>query len=212
MRDCVFLLADSNMKGAFEGFFSREAFYHSIGCGPFRFTASEDLVVAAGDNDPGLFTRGHELLRPYRQTHQYALVVLDAAWEGSPGAERIRQKVSTNLLESGWSQDRFHVVVIEPELETWIWQQNPHVATALGFDDVETLMADDLLARAWSAGQPKPSNPKETLETLLRKKRIPRSSAIYQKITSKVSVRQCQDASFLAMVEILRGWFPEVVP
>ncbi|MBF0147816.1 MAG: hypothetical protein HQL84_16400 [Magnetococcales bacterium] len=208
----MFLLADSNMKGAFEGFFSREAFHRSIGCGPFRFVASEDLVVAAGDNDPGLFTRGHELLRPYQQSHQYALVVLDAAWEGSPGAERIWQKVSANLLESGWSQDRFHVVVIEPELETWIWQQNPHVATALGFDDVETLMADDLLARAWTAGQPKPSNPKETLETLLRKKRIPRSSAIYQKITSKVSVRQCRDASFLTMVEILRGWFPEVTP
>ncbi len=210
MRDCVFLLADSNMKGAFEGFLSREVFHRGIGCGPFQFDANEDLVVASGDNDPGLFTRGHELLRPYQNTHQHAIMVLDTAWDGSPGAERIRDKVSANMLESGWERDRFHVVVIDPELEVWIWQQNPHVATALGFESVDGLMADTLLVDAWIRGQAKPKDPKETLEAILKKKRIPRSSAIYKGITSKVSVRQCQDSAFLTMLETLRGWFPEV--
>ena len=212
MRDCVFLLADSNMKGTFEGFLSREVFHLGIGCDPFQFAANEDLVVASGDNDPGLFTRGHELLRPYQHTHRHAIMVLDAAWDGSPGAERIREKVSVNMLESGWERDQFHVVVINAELEVWIWQKNPHVATALGFDSVDALMADTLLVNAWIRGQAKPNDPKETLEAILKKKRIPRSSSIYKRITSKVSVSQCQDSAFLAMVETLRSWFPEVTP
>jgi hypothetical protein len=80
MRDCIFLLADKNMQAAFEGFLMRKAFHLSIGCGIFSFNPSKDIAVAAGDNDPGLYKRGHELLRTYQSTHSHAAVVLDNAW------------------------------------------------------------------------------------------------------------------------------------
>lgn len=208
MRDCIFLVADKNMQAAFEGFLTRQAFHLSLGCGTFDFDPRQDLRVAAGDNDPGLYTRGHELLRPFQATHRRAVVVLDAEWDGSPGADEITEHLSGQIAATGWEPDLFAVIVIDPELENWIWQQNDHVAKGLGFSDRQALMADPDLQQAWPAEQAKPASPKETLETLLRKRRIPRSSAIYRRITSQTSIKHCQDAAFQALVEVLQRWFP----
>jgi hypothetical protein len=209
MRDCIFLLADKNMQAAFEGFLSRQAFCQSLGCGTFEFDPRKDIAVASGDNDPGLYIRGHELLRPYQTTHRHAVIVLDAEWEGSPGRIVITEHLSTQIAATGWTADQFAVIVIDPELENWIWQQNDHVARGLGFGNSHELMADTDLQAAWPQGQAKPISPKEILETLLQKRRIPRSSAIYKQITSQVSVRHCQDSAFQLLIEFMRTWFPQ---
>jgi hypothetical protein len=209
MRDCIFLLADKNMQAAFEGFLSRQVFYKRLGCGNFSFDPRQDIAVASGDNDPGLYTRGHELLRPYQATHRHAVVVLDAKWDGSPGKAVITEHLTTQIAATGWTADQFAVIVIDPELENWIWQQNDHVARGLGFGNSNELMADTDLQAAWPQGQAKPTSPKEILETLLQKRRIPRSSAIYKQITSQVSVRHCQDSAFQLLIESMRTWFPQ---
>ena len=209
MRDCIFLLADKNMQATFEGFLTRQAFYQSLGCGSFDFDPRQDIAVASGDNDPGLYTRGHELLRPYQATHRHAVVVLDAEWEGSPGKVAITEHLSTQIAATGWSAGYFVVIVIDPELENWIWQQNDHVAKGLGFSNCNELLADPALQAAWPPGQAKPSSPKETLEALLRKRRIPRSSAIYKQITYQVSIKHCQDPAFQLLMGSLQTWFPQ---
>lgn len=63
MRDCVFLVADRNMEGAFTGFFMRDGFHLSLGIQHFAFDRTRDTLVASG-NDPDVYTRAHELLRP----------------------------------------------------------------------------------------------------------------------------------------------------
>ncbi len=209
MRDCIFLLADKNMQAVFEGFLTRQAFHQSLGCATFRFDPRQDIAVAAGDNDPGLYTRGHELLRPYQATHRHAVVVLDAEWEGSPGKEAMTVHLTAQISATGWKADYFAVIVIDPELENWIWQQNDHVARGLGFGNSHELMADTDLQAAWPQGQGKPTSPKEILETLLQKRRIPRSSAIYKQITSQVSARRCQDSAFRQLIASLKAWFPQ---
>jgi hypothetical protein len=208
MRDCIFLLADKNMQATFEGFLTRQAFHQSLGCGTFSFDPRQDIAVASGDNDPGLFTRGHEILRPYQRTHHHAVVVLDAQWEGSPGKKAITTHLTTQIASTGWNTENFIVIVIVPELESWIWQQNDHVAKGLGFADCHALMADTDLQTAWPQGLSKPTSPKEILETLLQKKRIPRSSSIYKQITSQVSIRHCKDSAFKQLVHTLKTWFP----
>lgn len=111
------------------GFFSRERFHHALGCGPFSVDPGRDIIVDPG-RDPGVFLRAHELLRLYEGEYAHAVVMLDAAWEGSPGADAIREALTTRL-KSRW--DSFTVVVIDPELEAWIWQDSPHVAQTLNF-------------------------------------------------------------------------------
>jgi len=210
MRDCIFLLADTNMEAAFKGFLCRDQFHQSLQCGAFDFDARQDLVVASGDNDPGLYTRGHELLKPFRQTHAHAILVLDSEWDGSPGADVIDAHISANLYQSGWAEDNCKVIVIDPELENWIWQRNDHVARSLGLDSVVNF-STAIGAEIWPEGQAKPDHPKETLEAVLRANRIPRSSSIYKNITSKVSVGGCEEQSFQLFRTTLQTWFPAEV-
>jgi hypothetical protein len=208
MKDCVFLLADGNMRAAFEGFLTRPDFNRRLSCGGFEFDQNTDLIVASGDNDPGLFVRGHELLRPFQHTHKHAMIVLDAQWDGSPGREAIVAHMTEQILQTGWMKDAVKVIVIDPELENWIWQRNDHVAQGLGFADKSFLMAEPVVREVWPDDQGKPSSPKETLEEVLWKQRIPRSSSIYKNITSRVSVRACRDFAFLELKDVLQTWFP----
>jgi hypothetical protein len=208
MRDCIFLVADKNMQFAFEGFLTRPEFHKSLGCGVFEFNAAADLIVASGDNDSGLYIRAHELLRSYQKTHCHAVIVLDVQWKGTPGSQVIVDHISNQILLTGWQDRTFQVIAIDPELETWIWQQNDHVARNLGFSSSIDLMKDDSIKASWPGGQYKPSCPKETLETVLKKHNIPRSSAIYKQITSQISIRGCKDSAFQLLLETLRCWFP----
>lgn len=66
-RDCVFLVADKNMEAMVQGFLLREAFHLSLGCGAFNFDPREDLFVAAGHTDPGLYKKASELTRGFNR-------------------------------------------------------------------------------------------------------------------------------------------------
>jgi hypothetical protein len=209
MRDCVFLVADKNMEAAFQGFLEREQFHRSMGCGLFEFDAGSDLLVGAGQNDPGLYTRGHELLRSYQRSHRHAVIVLDEAWDGSPGAAKIEAKVRRDLEESGWERERVEVIVICPELEVWVCHDSPQVEQVLGCQKAGISLKESLVtAGFWQADRPKPDDPKSGIERVLRQVRMPRSSALFKKITSEISVKRCVDPAFERLRDALQRWFP----
>ena len=207
MRDCVFLLADKNMEGAFTGFFMRDGFHLSLGIQHFTFDRTMDILVASG-NDPDIYTRAHELLRSYRRTHRFAVVVLDNAWDGSPGVATIQHTIQENMRSSGWHRDRFEIIVIDPELEAWIWQDSPHVTSAFRFTQHPSLRQWLGEQGLWDAEAAKPADPKRAVEITLRTSRLPRSSAIYQQITSRISIQGCTDPAFHRLRDVLRRWFP----
>lgn len=164
--------------------------------------------MAEGGYDPGVYAHGHELLRPYLRSHQRALVVIDTEWEGSPGRAAIEHHITTNLVASGWAAAAVKVVAIEPELENWLWQDNPNVAQVLRYNRQPPLR--QLLEQNswWPQGALKPPRPKEAVEWVLRQTRQPRSSSIYQQLAAQISIRGCSDPAFLAMREQLHTWFP----
>ncbi|MGH7172554.1 MAG: methylation-associated defense system protein MAD4 [Gemmataceae bacterium] len=211
MRDCVFFTADSTMRQALLGFLTRkDCFKHyNLGTAPFQFDANEDLFASA-TMDPGTYTTGEELLKPFQNTHRHAVLMLDADWDGSPGAETIRNDLTSRILASGWSEGSFRVIVVDPELEAWIWQRNQRVATALKFGSVAEMVKAVQDAKVdWPDGEPKPSDPKKALEAVATRRRgIGFSSAIHRSITATVSLVNCQDAAFLELRQTLQGWFP----
>lgn len=207
MRDCIFLLADKNMEAAFTGFLTRDGFDLSLGTRRFAFDQTQDIIVESG-SDPGVFQRAHELLRLYLHTHRFAVIVLDHAWDGSPDVEVIEQTMKGNMLSSGWHADRVVVIVIDPELETWLWQDSPHVATALRFTQHLSLRQWLESQGLWDTTAAKPSDPKRAVEVTLRVSRTPRSSAIYRQITHRISVQACSDPAFIKLRATLRQWFP----
>jgi hypothetical protein len=189
----------------------RSGFHRALGCGPFVFDARQDLLVAHGLNDPGLYTRANELLQPYSRTHAHAVVMLDVDWDGSPGVESIQRRIDEHLRQAGWLATAGCGVVIHPELENWVWQDSPHIPSALGVGHSFAALRSLLEAQGfWAAGASKPHRPKEAVEWVLRRSKMSRSSAIYQQIAMQVTTRRCSDSAFLALSDALKRWFPQV--
>ncbi len=165
------------------------------------------IKVNSLGNDPGVYTRAHQLIRPYQRTHRYAVVVLDNAWEGSPGVEKICNNIMVNLIETGWNEEHCAVIVIDPELEVWILQDNRNVEEAFRFRQDISLRKWLEQKGLWDASALKPVDPKKAVEDALKLSRTPRSSAIYKNITSKVSVKGCTDTAFDMLCSKMRQWF-----
>jgi phenylpyruvate tautomerase PptA (4-oxalocrotonate tautomerase family) len=209
-RPCVILVADSNMAATFRGFFKRNKWHLSLGCAPFDINPDigADLIVDEGGNDPGVYTTGHELLRPYLRSHQRALVVLDCEWDGSPGKNSIVKDITERLVNNGWEENAVKVIAIEPELENWLWQDKPQVAEVLRYRSGTPLRQYLAEQDWWPMDQAKPPRPKEATEWVLRQTRQPRSSAIYEQLAKKISVSGCTDQAFAEMYATLQTWFP----
>jgi len=208
VRDCIFLLADLGMVAAFQGFFSRQNFHYTLGTAPFRFDPKQDIICDRAGNDPGVYTRAHELLRPYQSSHQHAVIVLDNAWDGSPGVDKIRVDISSKMEQVGWDRNRFVVIVIDPELEAWMWQDNPHIAKAFRFDKSPSLRMWLYKQGLWPLNSPKPPDPKLAFEKTLKVSKAKIPSVVFKKICSEVSVKHCVDEAFGLLKSTLQNWFP----
>jgi hypothetical protein len=134
----VFLLADGTMAQMLKSFLSRRYFEDRLGCRTFDFDFQQDVVVDVrnGNTDGGIHRRAHELLRRYIRSHQNAVVILDKNFGGQLPAATVREEILINLSRNGWPTGCAEVVVIDPELEVWLWQRgSPHIARAFRYND-----------------------------------------------------------------------------
>ena len=203
MRDIMLILADGGMEQVLRGFLGRDQFHRSLGCGKFGFDPALDVIVAP-TRDSGVYGSAHELLRPYERSHRRAVAMVDADWDGSPGADMIREHVSARLAVD-WTE--FAVIVIEPELEAWLMNENAHLARI--FRCPENYRQILQQAGWWPADLPKPPRPKEALEYLRRRHKARAVNADFGKLAAAMSVGQCQDPAFNQLRDHLRAWFPE---
>jgi hypothetical protein len=202
MKDLLCLVADRNIEAALRGLFGRP---QALGIRALDF----DIRVHPR-RDPGCFREAHEFLRPFRDEYAHALVVFDRAWEGAAARDAgvLEAEVRKQFDAQGW-KDWADVVVVEPELDAWVWSDSPHVEECLGWSGRNPRLRDWLRQEnLWTPQRPKPDDPKIAVERALYEVRIPRSSAIYGNLASRVSVERCTDASFARFRDVLRRWFP----
>ncbi|MBE0624558.1 MAG: hypothetical protein IH606_07100 [Burkholderiales bacterium] len=214
MRDLVVFVADSTMEIVFNSFLSRADYHehYNLNIRPIAFKSSEDLIRVPG-NDPGVYGKGHEWVRERLGKHRHAVVVFDREFGTNLDADTLRDDLTNRILQTGWEAERFRVIVIDPELEAWMWQRNQKVATPLGFASVEEMVNSVIGAGLpWPNGHAKPARPKEALEAIARKRRIGWSAAIHRSITTNVSLVGCQDPTFLELRQALQLWFPRGAP
>lgn len=200
--DLVCLVADSDMKAAIEQLFERPK---SLGTRDFKFK-----VLKHQKHDPGCFKNSEEILDLYCSDTEHALVILDYDWGGVPASNgsELEGKLEQSLnkrYEEGWAK----AVVIEPELEAWVFSTSPHVAKILGWPSNQDLRSFLTSSDLWMPEEPKPNDPKVALETALRRRQIPRSPSIYRQLAERVSTRSCTDRSFVRLKSLLKGWFPQ---
>lgn len=193
------------MKQVLKGFLSRQP-HLRLGCGEFSIDSDREILVEL-TRDAGVYGKAHEVLRLYEYSHEHAVAILDAAWDGNPGTDAIKQHISQRMAE-GWKE--FAVIVIEPELEAWLMKENGHLARIFRCPENyrEILAAADL----WPKGSTKPPDPKEALEYLRRRRKAPIGNPEFGKLAQAMSVERCQDPAFLQLRDKLREWFPAVRP
>lgn len=211
-RDCVFLLADSTMADVVDGFLGKGHLEGRLGCRTFQYEYAKDILVDVthGNTDGGLHRRAHEILREngYLTSHEHAVVMLDQRFGGERPAAEVREEILENLHASGWGGDRADVIVIDPMLEVWIWQDSTHVERAVGHRRPPPLRHALAEGGQWPEGQHKPPQPKELLKSVLRRTGVPFSSDVHREVAENVSGKGCTDPAFALLVETLRRWFP----
>lgn len=202
VKDLGVLVADKNMWFTVRGLLSRP---EALGIAAPSFE-----IYDHPENDPGCFHEAPEFFRTLRSRFRHAVVLLDHEGSGrdhEDTALQLEEDLEARLAPD-WG-DRAAAVVIEPELEAWVWSDSPHVETQLGWKDRTPDLRTWLVEHDYLAeGAAKPERPKEAVKKALRMARRPRSSAIYESLARSVSFRRCQDRSFQRFCKILRGWFP----
>ena len=202
-RDLVLLVPDRNIEYGLRGLLGRP---HAIG------TRSIDFQPYVHPRrDPACARDSANFLRPFIHEFRHALVVLD--FDGSGRADvtstELAEEVRADLAANGWDE-RAAVTVIDPEVEAWVFSPSPNVEACLGWPRNKGRVRRWLEMHAlWTGSDPKPRQPREALERVLREIGRPRSSTIYECPGKRVSVRQCTDPSFVQMLATLSAWFPE---
>ena len=199
-KDLILLVADSNIESALRGLLSRPQALD------MRRVASD--VHRHPERDPGCRLHAASFLQPFANLYAHALVVFDRDGCGdNADREALEEAVEERLSRTGWGA-RARVVVIDPELEIWVWSDSPEVDRALGWSG----RSPDLRTWLHSKGlldtdATKPSLAKEAMEAALRHVYKPRSSSIYLDLATSVSFQRCSDPAFLKLRATLQEWF-----
>lgn len=203
LQDLFVLVADQQMESTFEGLLSRT---QALETRSISFT-----VTKHPRKDAGCLHDARTFLRPFASKYGYCLVAFDheGCGQESRSAEEIREAIVGQLSANGW-QDRCEVVVIEPELEAWVWSSSRKVDDILGWSgripDLRTWVSE-----RFDIGESgKPFRPKEALQAALMEVQKVPSSSLFRQMASTVSWKGCEDPSFLHLLKTLHHWFPKV--
>lgn len=201
MIDLVSLVADKNMEAVVQGLLGK---HQALGIAPIT---SE--VIQHPQHDPGCYKAPESLLGLYRRQARHALVLLDRAWDGVPDKSGVEIEAdidrSIARLGEGWAKS----IVIDPELEAWLFSRSPRLDEALGWRNRKPQLAEELARRGdWPVDAAKPTMPKKTMLWALSSVGKQKSSSIYRKIVANIGLARCTDPSFLRFQSTLRAWFP----
>lgn len=213
--ECAFLVADKAMKAVFETFFNRNGAFARLGTREFTY----DLIQTPGETDPDLYQRPDEVLADQLvtpETHPRVVVTLDQQFHTGFPAKHIRDTARERLKTAGWERAQIHVVVIEPELESWMWHDADGpmqvVEAAFRYDRAHRggLPLREKLAQQnfWPANQAKPKDPKAAFDWARAGYRKASRRDIFCEIVERVGISHCQDGAFQELRAVLAAWFP----
>ena len=198
----IVLAADKDMAQALRGLLDRPE-----ALGTRRIEA--DLRVEE-QHDPGCAQRGVTFLSIFSRQYRHGLLLFD---HFGSGKERIpplalQETLNMEFSRTGW-ENRARAVVLEPELEAWVWGASPHVAEIAGWKNGNSKLRQWLREEGWlKSGKIEPERPALAFKAALREAKKSRSSYLYYQLAQKVSLARCEDRAFQELKEILRGWFP----
>jgi len=201
--DLVILVPGKDERETFDALLSSR--WKSLGIRQVHYK-----ILVHPHRDSGCWQGAPEVLEPFVRLADRVLVVFDHEGSGREAEppDQVAADVRVRLARAGWEQ-RAEVLVLQPELENWVWSDSPHLDQVAGWSGQNPPLRQWLRDhQLWPVGHPKPPRPKECLEQTLRRVGMPRSSALYRRLAEKVSLERCTDPAFSRFRELMRGWFP----
>lgn len=200
-KDLLVLVADLDTEQAVLGLLNRS---HSLGISSPGFETRRHP-----GRDSGCRLGATEYLRSFLHRYHHALVLFDLHGSGSlRSREDTGEEVEKKLSRNGWD-GRAKVIVIDPELEAWVWTPSAIVPELLGWKGSYSELKNWLNEKdLWPDGEAKPSDPKAALEYTLYEARSRRSARRFFDLASRVSLAGCRDPAFNEFRATLRRWFP----
>lgn len=203
-RDLILLVADKNQEATLSALLGRTQ--------AFRVRPIDHVLRVHPGRDPGCRRGAAEFLRPFCSAFRHAIVVFDREGCGrdDDSAEILETEIEKGLHRNGWGE-RAAAIVIDPELENWVWSDSPEVDRVMGWSGRIPPLRSWLLDRNFPVGPiGKPLRPKEAFEAALREVRKPPSSALFRQMGRVVSLERCTDRAFRKLADRLAEWFPEM--
>ena len=200
-RDLVVLVADKDMEATLRGLLSRR---QALGIKAISWE-----IYAHPDHDPGCRAKGPTFLRSFCNQFEHALILFDREGSGRDTAAPadLEWQLEAQLARNGWEY-RAAAIVLDPELEVWVWSASPLVDRVLGWTGRRPGLRQWLAEEAFlSATAPKPDRPKEAFEHALRHVRKQPSAALFRQLAQSVGFRHCTDRAFRKLQNRLVAWF-----
>lgn len=153
-------------------------------------------IVSIPGGDSGCRMDAPGVLRSYHIEYRHALVIFDLRGSGRLNRNEIETTVKAELQKNGWNGrrgDRVAVVVIDPEVEEWIWS----IASVLPSwvrDVLKTTGKDKRWFKA-EISRKRANLPKRT------------TSQWYGEWAAKLP-GNCQDPAFQKLMTTLQRWLP----
>jgi hypothetical protein len=182
----------------------------ALGLRPFTYE-----VIVHENRDPGCYTMGVEKLDLKAKEFEYCILIFDH--EGCGAEHKSPPEIEIELekqLTKGLWTDRNAVIVIEPELENWVWTNSIHTSAAIGWGNDREGLRSWLVAKAWlEPNEEKPKRPKEAMEASHKfKLNTPITSDTFQSIAAKASFKSCTSPSFQKFRSTITTWFQHKNP
>ena len=203
MSDLIILVADKDTEQLLEGLLIRIP--------QTELTRSFDYkILKHPQRDGGVRTDAVDFLRTFMSDVQKLLIVFDyeGCGENQLNAVELEQKIENDLVANGWTAANICICVINPELENWVWisenAMNKHLD--LDWKETETIKEWLALQNFTYHINHKPIKPKEAFQKLLEQQNITWSASLFKKL-AKSSYKNCQDPTFLKMLDCLKLWF-----
>ena len=203
--DLVVLVADKDLEEAVQALLPRT---DDLKLRSFRFE-----VRRHPNRDGGCRTGAANFLRPFLQRYRRSLVLFDRDGCGSSRSRtEIQREVDADLARNGWAS-RTKSIVIEPELEAWVWGDLAQASRTLGWgEDAAGLRRCLRSWNLWEPRCPKPSDPKKAMRAAMEcappGRRRKRSARIFREIAGSTPVESCRDPAFSDLRSALQAWFP----
>lgn len=164
--------------------------------------------------DAGMVQSGAELARMKKGKYHKALLMWDHHGSGrdhKQAPEAVEQEIQNKLDSFSWSGNSA-VTILVPELEQWLWFCENTVASHcdVTVNQLTRWQNERAQKLGVSSDALKAEQPKELFEHVMREKlKRTISPRDFEEIGKRASITKLLEcASFLAIAEILRGWFP----